>query len=124
MKIFLILIGILIFFFVNLSMGQEDSRLKVLSLEDIKKWNFQMTRKDIYKIVSPDAVLLVTMHAVAFKAKEGGAYKVNFTSTPGKPFAYKLYSIYYYPKYPDFPYELIMEDTSLPPLPKVPLEER
>lgn len=111
---------ILGFLMTGLALGQsmgsaegEASKLKILSLEDVKKWTFQMTRKDIDKIVSSEAVLLATMHSVVFKAKEGGAYNVDFIATKGKPFPYRLYSIYYLPKYPDIdPHHLIMKDSS------------
>lgn len=119
------------FLLIGLALGQsmgpgkaDESKLKVLALEDIKKWNFEMTRSDIDKLVSEDAVLMATMHEVMFKAKEDGAYSVNFTTTEGKFFPYKLYSIYYYPKYPEDEHRLIMKDASLPPLPKVPIEKR
>ena len=102
-----------------LAADPPKEKLKVLSLEEIKTWNFEMTRKDISKIMDPEALLFATMFVVVFKPKEGGAYHVNFFSTPGKPFPYKLASVYYYPKYPDEdPHEMIISDPT--PLPKAP----
>lgn len=56
----------------------DESKLKILSLEDVQKWNLQMTRKEVVDLVSLEAVIFATTYRVLFKAKEGGAYSVSF----------------------------------------------
>lgn len=96
---------------------ENESKLKILSLEDVQKWNHQMTRKEVVDLVSVEAVLFATTREVMFKAKEGGAYGVSFFRNSGEE-PYKVAAVHYCPNYPDdFPNQVILEETPLPNLP-------
>lgn len=95
----------------------EKAKVKILSLEDVKKWNLRMTRKDVHELVSREAVIFATSFRVLFKAKEGGAYSVSFLPEDGKG-PYKLAGVYYLPKYPEeSPSQMILKGEPLPNLP-------
>jgi len=53
------------------------------------------------------------MHRALFKAKEGGAYSVDFFAN--KDGLYEVVSIYFHPKYPDLiPLEAILRENLIP----------